>query len=96
VRGYRLPSLPLENGDIAVRSGWKMAVARRGSEDIARVDARDAPLPVAPEVGLCGTAACLKTPVIVPDIATEPLWLYEEHRKLALKSGIRAAWSDRY
>ena len=53
-----------------------------------------APLPVVPDVGLCGTAACLKTPVIVADVATEPRWLYEEHRKLALRSGIRAAWSQ--
>src|SRR6202790_5197292 len=52
------------------------------------------PLPVAPEIGLCGTAACLKTPVIVEDVATEPHWAYEEHRELALRCGIRAAWSQ--
>src|SRR5580704_14062869 len=52
------------------------------------------PLPVAPEIGLCATAACLKTPVIVEDIATEPHWAYEEHRELALRCGIRAAWSQ--
>ena len=27
------------------------------------------PLPVAPEIGLCGTAACLKTPVIVQGVS---------------------------
>jgi formate hydrogenlyase transcriptional activator len=52
------------------------------------------PLPVAAEVGLCSTAACLKTRVIVPDVATESLWLYEEHRDLALKNGIRSGWSQ--
>ena len=52
------------------------------------------PLPVAREIGLCGTAACLKTPVIVEDVATEPHWRYEEHRELALRCGIRAAWSQ--
>jgi formate hydrogenlyase transcriptional activator len=52
------------------------------------------PLPVAPEFGLCGTAACLKTPVIVEDVATEPHWGYEGHRELALRCGIRAAWSQ--
>ena len=52
------------------------------------------PLPVAPEIGLCGTAASLKTCVIVEDVATEPHWRYEEHRKLALKCGIRSAWSQ--
>jgi GAF domain-containing protein len=36
------------------------------------------PLPVAQEIGLCGTAACLKTPVIVEDLATERRWAYEE------------------
>ena len=35
---------------------------------------------VSTKVGLCGTAACLKTRVIVADVATEPLWLYEGHR----------------
>jgi len=52
------------------------------------------PLPVAPEIGLCGTAAWLKAPVIVEDLATEPNWGYEEHRELALRCGIRAAWSQ--
>jgi formate hydrogenlyase transcriptional activator len=52
------------------------------------------PLPVAPEIGLCGTAASLKTCVIVEDVATEPHWRYEEHRKLALQCGIRSAWSQ--
>src|SRR5215475_725131 len=32
------------------------------------------PLPVTADTGLCGTAAFLKTRVIVPDIATEPIW----------------------
>jgi PAS domain S-box-containing protein len=52
------------------------------------------PLPVAPEIGLCGTAAWSKTPVIVEDVASEPHWAYEEHRELALRCGIRAAWSQ--
>src|SRR5580693_10011044 len=52
------------------------------------------PLPVAPEIGLCATAACLNTPVIVEDVATEPHWRGEEHRELALRCGIRAAWSQ--
>jgi len=32
------------------------------------------PVPVAPDAGLCGTAASLKTRVIVTDVATEPNW----------------------
>src|SRR5262249_29433578 len=51
------------------------------------------PLPVAGDTGLCGTAAFLKTRVIVPDVATESVWL-ESHRALALKNGIRAGWSQ--
>jgi hypothetical protein len=54
------------------------------------------PLPVAPEIGLCGTAASLKTCVIVEDVATERHWHYEEHRKLALKCGIRAHGHNRF
>src|SRR5262249_30948857 len=51
------------------------------------------PLPVAADTGLCGTAAFLKTRVIVPDVAAEPIWL-EEYRGPALKNGIRAGWSQ--
>ena len=51
------------------------------------------PLPVAVDTGLCGTAACLKTRVIVTDIATESGWR-EEYRGLALKNAIRAGWSQ--
>jgi formate hydrogenlyase transcriptional activator len=51
------------------------------------------PLPVCPDMGLCSTAAFLKTRVIVPDVATEPNWR-EEYRDIALKKGIRAAWSQ--
>ena len=51
------------------------------------------PLPIGPDFGLCATAAFLKTRVIVPDVATEPIWR-EEYRDVALKNGIRAAWSE--
>jgi PAS domain S-box-containing protein len=51
------------------------------------------PLPVSPDVGLCGTAAFLKKRVIVPDVAAEPIWR-EELRDVALKNGIRAGWSQ--
>lgn len=52
------------------------------------------PLPVGAEVGLCARAASLKTCVVVPDLATEPIWLFEDAREVALRSGIRAAWSQ--
>src|SRR5260370_18355134 len=48
---------------------------------------------VDPDAGLCNTAAALKTRVIVPDVAKEPIWL-EAYRELALTLGIRAGWSQ--
>jgi formate hydrogenlyase transcriptional activator len=51
------------------------------------------PVPVAPNAGLCGTAASLKTRVIVTDVATEKNW-HDEYRDLAIRNGIRAAWSQ--
>jgi two-component system, cell cycle sensor histidine kinase and response regulator CckA len=41
--------------------------------------------------GSCGTAAYRKQPVIVSDIATDPLWASIRH--LALPHGLRACWS---
>jgi PAS domain S-box-containing protein len=51
------------------------------------------PLLVDRDSGLCSTAAALKTRVIVPDVASEPIWL-DEYRDLALTLGIRAGWSQ--
>ncbi|MFM9969913.1 MAG: PAS domain S-box protein, partial [Burkholderiales bacterium] len=42
-------------------------------------------------VGSCGTAAFTGKPVIVADIATDPLWA--SFRDLALAHGLRACWS---
>jgi PAS domain S-box-containing protein len=44
-----------------------------------------------PSVGSCGTAAYRRQQVIVPDIATDPLWA--DFRHLALAHGLRACWS---
>ncbi len=46
---------------------------------------------VGPKAGSCGTAAHRGEPVIVTDIATDPLW--EDYRALALQYGLRACWS---
>src|SRR3981189_1534221 len=51
-----------------------------------------APLTIGPCVGSCGTAAFLKKPVIVSDIASDPLWV--DFRDIALSHGLRAAWSQ--
>jgi PAS domain S-box-containing protein len=46
---------------------------------------------IGPSVGSCGTAAYRAEPVIVSDIASDPLW--DDFRNLALPHGLRACWS---
>jgi PAS domain S-box-containing protein len=46
---------------------------------------------IGPSAGSCGTAAYRAEPVIVSDIATDPLWA--DYRGLALAHGLRACWS---
>ncbi|MGW1048642.1 SpoIIE family protein phosphatase [Streptomyces sp. NPDC001118] len=47
--------------------------------------------PIAEGVGSCGTAAHRRRPVIVTDIATDPLW--QDYRELASRAGVAACWS---
>src|SRR5882762_571954 len=46
---------------------------------------------IGPSVGSCGTAAYRGEPVMVSDIATDPLWA--DYRDLALAHGLQACWS---
>jgi PAS domain S-box-containing protein len=46
---------------------------------------------IGPSAGSCGTAAYRREPVIVEDIATDPLWA--DYRDLALPHSLRACWS---
>ena len=46
---------------------------------------------IGPAAGSCGTAAYLARPVIVSDIASDPLWA--DYRDPALAHGLRACWS---
>ena len=46
---------------------------------------------IGPNVGSCGSAAYLRQPVFVSDIASDPRWV--KYRDFALQSGLRAAWS---
>ena len=46
---------------------------------------------IGPLSGSCGTVAFRREPVIVEDIAADPLW--EHWRDLALRHGLRACWS---
>ena len=57
----------------------------------AYVDAIDGAL-IGPSAGSCGTAAYRGQPVIVSDIATDPLWA--DYREVALPHGLRACWSS--
>jgi PAS domain S-box-containing protein len=47
--------------------------------------------PIGESAGSCGTAAFRRAPVVVEDIATDPLW--ERYRDHALAHGLRACWS---
>jgi diguanylate cyclase (GGDEF)-like protein len=49
-------------------------------------------VPVGPRSGSCGTAAWRDEPVIVTDIATDPLWA--DYKALALPLGLNACWSS--
>ena len=48
-------------------------------------------LAIGPQAGSCGTAAFRREPVVVEDIATDPLW--EGGRELAAAHSLRACWS---
>ncbi len=47
--------------------------------------------PIGPKHGSCGTAMFRGKPVIVSDIATDPLW--DDYRKFAGAVGLAACWS---
>jgi PAS domain S-box-containing protein len=47
--------------------------------------------PIGPKAGSCGTAAFRREPVVVEDIATDPLW--DDYRAATLPHGLRACWS---
>lgn len=49
-------------------------------------------VPIGPETGSCGTAAYLKQPVIVADVARDPKWTGFRHHILPL--GLLACWSS--
>ncbi len=50
-----------------------------------------AAIEIGPAAGSCGTAAYRREPVVVSDIATDPLW--NKGRTLALKHRLHACWS---
>ncbi|MBV9023154.1 MAG: GAF domain-containing protein, partial [Streptomycetaceae bacterium] len=48
-------------------------------------------VPIGEGIGSCGTAAHRRAPVIVADIAKDPLW--RKYRGLAQRAGLAACWS---
>jgi PAS domain S-box-containing protein len=46
---------------------------------------------IGPRSGSCGTAVYRRQPVVVSDIATDPLW--DDYRHIAIPHGLRACWS---
>ncbi len=51
-------------------------------------------LPIDSKVGSCGTAAFLKSVVIVDDISIDPLWQdFKEIKEIAAEHGLKACWS---
>src|ERR1700730_9688654 len=67
---------------------WPVAGRRVPKEWLAAIT----PLTIGACVGSCGTAAFRRERVITWDIAADPLWI--DHRDLALRNGLRAAWSQ--
>src|SRR5205085_4352588 len=78
-----LASILLLDGD-RLRHGGAASLSK------AYIDAIDGAV-VGASAGSCGTAAYRGAPVIVEDIATDPLWV--DYRDLALRHSLRACWS---
>ncbi len=76
--------LLVDEDGLRLRSGAAVSLP---DEYVQAVDG----LEIGPNAGCCGTAAFLNQPVIVSDIATDPLW--SNFRDLALSHGLRACWS---
>jgi DNA-binding CsgD family transcriptional regulator len=75
---------------LVLAEGGRMRHAAAPSLPRAYLQAIDG-LKIGPAVGSCGTAMYSGQTVIVPDIATDPLW--REYREPALTHGLRACWS---
>jgi PAS domain S-box-containing protein len=84
VDGGRCSILLLDEEGLHLRNGAAPSLPR----SYVRTIEGDA---IGPNVGSCGTAAFRGEPVIVADIASDPLWV--NYRELALSHGLRACWS---
>ena len=73
--------------DPKTRQLWHGAAPSLPAEYVAAINGGV----IGPSAGSCGTAAYRGEPVIVSDIASDPLW--KDYRHLALPWGLRACWS---
>jgi PAS domain S-box-containing protein len=78
-----LPSILLLDGD-RLRHGGAFSLPKTYTDAING-------MVIGPSAGSCGTAAYRGEPVIVEDIATDPLWA--DYRGLALSHSLSACWS---
>ena len=76
--------LLLEQDGVTLRGGAAPSLPKEYCSAIDGVKA-------GPCMGSCGTAIYRRQPVVVSDIATDPLWA--DYRHLALRHGLRACWS---
>lgn len=76
--------LLLDHDGVTLRNGAAPSLPREFTQSIDGVK-------IGPSTGSCGTAIYRKQPVVVSDIATDPLWA--DYRNLALPLGLRACWS---
>ncbi|HSZ61373.1 MAG TPA: ATP-binding protein [Terriglobales bacterium] len=84
-RGMLCSVLLLDADGLALRNGAAPSLPQEYSRAIDGVR-------VGPCAGSCGTALYRKQPVVVSDIASDPLWA--DYRELALRHGLRACWSN--
>src|SRR5271157_5293938 len=75
----------LDADGVTLRSGAAPSLPREYSQAIDGVK-------IGPSAGSCGTALYRRQPVVVSDIAIDPLWAGP--RELALSHGLRACWSN--
>lgn len=84
VRNSRASILVLDEERLHLRFG---AAPNLAADYNAAIDG----VRIGPNVGSCGTAAFSGRPVLVSDIASDPLWC--DHSHLALRQGLKACWS---
>jgi len=84
-RGMLCSVVLLDPDGITLRNGAAPSLSKEYSQAIDGVK-------IGPRAGSCGTALYRKEPVVVSDIASDPLW--SDYHELALRHGLRSCWSN--